>query len=184
MKKIIAMGFFSILLLTSLTAVSTAQIKPAIAIKNSGDDLPDLIVEVLVYYYDPSLGNAVVTEVGINNTGAPIEEPINVTVKLTLDSNEETIEIEYNGTGLKGKQALINFDPGTTPHILTAIVDPPYEGHPNGDIEESNEANNVKSITVKSVQVSIPQSTSAITKTSFNSQILQSLVSKIINLIK
>ena len=34
-------------------------------------------------------------------------------------------------------------------HNLKAEVDPPYEGHPNGDIIEENESNNIFEVTIR-----------------------------------
>jgi hypothetical protein len=68
-----------------------------------------------------------------------------VNVKVTLDSDEEMLSINYTGVGSSPiYYAHLKYKLWKRTHILTAEVDPPYEGHPNGDIIESNENNNVK----------------------------------------
>jgi len=115
-----------------------------------GDDdgEPDFIVEVLKSSYDPQMEEYVLVEVSINNIGGSIKETIIVDVKVTLDSNEETLQFPYLGTGpCESKEVLMEYDEGTSPHSLTAVVDPD-----NVIVEDPNggEYNNVKSISVKS----------------------------------
>ena len=85
-----------------------------------------------------------IIRIRISNIGAEIED-ISVKVKVTLDSDENTISINYTeGVGSSTLYAThLEIDFYKSTHVVTAEVDPPYEGHPNGDIIESNEDNNI-----------------------------------------
>lgn len=123
----------------------------------NNNDKPDFIVSTLDWVPMRCPG-WVSAHVRIRNIGAEIEEEIIVNVKVTLDSDEETLSINYTGVGSSSiYYAHLKYKLWKRTHILTAEVDPPYEGHPNGDIIESNEDNNVKSTswTTNSVNVKI-----------------------------
>ena len=117
----------------------------------SGDNSeePDFIVSTLTWVPMRCPG-CISAHVRIRNIGAEIEEEIMVNVKVTLDSDQETLTIDYTGVGSSPiLYAHLKYKLWKRTHTLTAEVDPPYEGHPKGDIIESNENNNVKSKSFK-----------------------------------
>ena len=115
---------------TSVKAVATIE------------DLPDLTIEFKItkssdeyYYYDQWIHN--------NGTGAV---PAGQHIVVKIFSNP-VISYEYDGPLNPGE---VMYNQGTLPKtvvssgvLLAVVVDPPYEGHPNGDILESDETNNV-----------------------------------------
>jgi len=135
------------LIITGSNAMSISNFN--FHINNNDEELPDFIIYSIVlnkcrcpYGY--------FIKVRISNIGFEIE---NTTLKLKvqLDSEESMIYINYTeGSGISSEHTThLEIDPFKKIHIASAEVDPPYENHPNGDIIESNEDNNVKSETFK-----------------------------------
>jgi hypothetical protein len=132
----------------------------------NNEELPDFIVYTLKlekcrcpYGY--------FLKVRISNIGAEIEDTI-VKVKVQLDSEESIILFDYNeGMGISTERITHHeIDPFKKTHIAIVEVDPPYENHPNGDIIESNEDNNILTeIFTKSIcESKIAQSEKVLTK--------------------
>jgi len=132
-------------------AAAGSAITTGPAITTSFDEpLPDLIIYWLEYSYNESkMNECVLVEVGISNIGEYVGKPYIIKVKLDLDGNEEELSFPYAGEGPTcPRSTLIKFNKDQSTHILTAFVDPPYEGHPNGVMEESDETNNDRIISV------------------------------------
>jgi len=143
-KSLIAVCIMGLILAGS-NALSFSNIDYVIS--NYNDEYPDFIVYSLVlkkcrcpYGY--------IINVKISNIGTEIEN-ITVKVKIQLDSEESIVLIKYNeGVGISTTNSThLEINPLKKTHIVSAEVDPPYENHPNGDIIESNENNNIKTET-------------------------------------
>jgi len=135
----ICIGILGMFFLTGIYTVSAVT---------TIDNEPDFIVDVLKSSYNPEMGGYVLVEISISNIGASVEEPTLVKVRLDLDGNEEEGIFPYEGTGpSESIEILMQYDEGTSPHTLTAIVDPDNEILEDSD---GGEDNNVKSITLKS----------------------------------
>ena len=152
MKKTIFALFMTSLMLmgSSAISVSVKNCKNNSNIGASDNNYkPDFIINTLdlvkcrcPYGY--------IIRIRISNIGSEIEE-ISVKIKVKLDSDEKTFSMNYTkGVGSSPLHAAhLEIDFFKSTHIVTAKVDPPYEGHPKGDIIESNENNNVKSKSFK-----------------------------------
>lgn len=151
MKKTVSVLFMISLILvgTSATSSSVNNCKNNLDIGsgNTGEE-PDFIVATLKWVPMRCPG-WISAHVSIRNIGAEIEEEIKVCVKVTIDSDQEILTINYSGVGSSPiYYTHLKYNLWKRAHGLTAEVDPPYEGHPNGDIIESNEDNNTKTITI------------------------------------
>ena len=145
MKKNLIVICIIVIFITSSNAESLGNVN--YILNNNNEELPDFIVYSLVlkkcrcpYGY--------FIKVRISNIGSEIENTT-VKVKVQLDSEESIIYINYTeGFGISSEHTThLEIDPFKKTHIAWAEVDPPYENHPNGDIIELNEDNNVKTET-------------------------------------
>ena len=147
MKKTI----FAIFFLICLTVVGNSAISINILNFNKylnscsviDEEKPDFIIASLTWV-KCRCPYGYIVRVLINNIGAEIDYTI-VKIKVKLDSQEKIIFINYTkGTGISAKKtADLEINPFKKTHIVYAEVDPPYSGHPDGDIIESNENNNI-----------------------------------------
>jgi hypothetical protein len=145
MKKSLIVICIIVLIITGSNAMSLSNIN--FNLNNNDEELPDFIVYSLVlnkcrcpYGY--------IIKVRISNIDSEIENTT-VKVKVQLDYKESIISINYTeGFGISSEYTThLEINPIKKTHIALAEVDPPYENHPNGDITESNEDNNVKTET-------------------------------------
>lgn len=112
--------------------------------KSNNSEEPDFIISILKWVPLRCFGY-IGARVCIKNIGPEIEDEISIDVKLTLDSDQEILTINYIGSESSPVLHVdLKYKAWKRTHTLTAEVDPPYEGHPTGDIIESNENNNVK----------------------------------------
>ena len=142
MKKSLIVICIIGLFITSSNAASLGNIN--YILNNNNEELPDFIVYSLVLK-KCRCPYGFFIKVRISNIGSEIENTT-VKVKVQLDSEESMIYINYTeGFGISGEHTThLEIDPFKKTHIARAEVDPPYENHPNGDIIESNEDNNVR----------------------------------------
>jgi hypothetical protein len=142
MKKSLIVICIIGLILTGSNAMSLVSINYNNS--NYNEEHPDFIVYSLVLE-KCRCPYGFFIKVRISNIGDVIEN-ISVKVKVQLDSEESIFFIDYTeGVGISTEQTTnLEIDPFKKTHIALAEVDPPYENHPNGDIIESNEENNIK----------------------------------------
>ena len=144
-KKIVALGIIGIVLLTGIATVSAVDIDSK-EVANS-KELPDFAITKLRVTRKSVKTEQVWYKLEISNIGAPVENIIDTGYKVVCDSHESEVGFQYQGSESTTIKSYADFDRYLTKHTLTIEFDPPYEGHPHGDIEELDETNNVKTIT-------------------------------------
>jgi len=146
-RKIICIGIICMFLATGLMTVSAVKINSG-EVKSS-EELPDFTVTKLRVLRKIRSTNQIYYKVEIRNIGAPVEEMIETGYNISCDRYKHHCGVFYQGSGPIIVKSFMDCDGDLTKHTLTIEFDPPYEGHPYGDIEELDETNNVKTITFR-----------------------------------
>ena len=146
-KKIIAISIICMFFLLSMTGLIVVgkEIKTLEPDITNFEDLPDLVP--VIDDYDITEDGFCIVKIYVKNIGKVDWYCFNL--ELTLDSNKATQVITMLFSVSEIQYIPIKYDKLSRPHELTAIADAPFEGHPNGIVEESDETNNEISIEIK-----------------------------------
>jgi len=144
-EKKIAIVVACVFLLSCLTTISTAEMK---------DPLPDLTIYGEVEWNYDEVEEVVNVGVSFTNIGAPIEEPTNIVVSVTISGilyhETSLMNFSYCGVGPSEMQWCSFATSGHAYHTVAVWVDA-AENNPYGHIWESNEDNNFAFIDVESI---------------------------------
>ncbi len=146
------MGIICMFLATGLMTVSAVKINSG-EIKSS-EGLPDFTVTYIKALRRFRGVNTLQIQylVIIRNIGAPVEGMIETGYNISCDRFKHHTGVFYQGSDPIIIKSFMDCDKDLTKHTLTIEFDPPYEGHPYGDIEELDETNNVKTITFRTLK--------------------------------
>jgi len=133
------------------------------AYETPDEEKPDFVITKIELgdYFD---GHGYPVILTINNRGGAVEK-MDVTIRLIIENsryhNSEEYYIEYEDSGklTDPQPIIINIPKRAT---LTAEIDPPYENHPNGAIDEWNDDGDAEDNNILTKHVILSKNTNSI----------------------